>query len=110
MCTSSTCFATTIFEAISEGAITKPTRIPADKVTFTRPEGGLFIWGTVKNCDDASFVVKKAIEKKVAVVPGTAFNCDTEAPSASFRLNYSTPSDEQIVEGIKRLGEVFAEL
>ncbi len=84
--------------------------IPADKVTFTRPEGGLFIWGTVKNCEDASFVVKKAIEKKVAVVPGTAFNCDTEAPSPSFRLNYSTPSDEQIIEGIKRLGEVFAEI
>ena len=84
--------------------------IPADKVTFTRPEGGLFIWGTVKNCEDASFVVKKAIEKKVAVVPGSAFNCDTEAPSNSVRLNYSTPSDEQIVEGIKRLGEVFAEL
>lgn len=82
--------------------------IPSDKVTFTRPEGGLFIWGTVKNCTDASFVVKKAIEKKVAVVPGTAFNCDTEAPSPSFRLNYSTPSDEQIIEGIKRLGEVFA--
>ena len=81
--------------------------IPKDKVTFTRPEGGLFIWGTVKDCTDASFVVKKAIEKKVAVVPGSAFNCDTEAPSPSFRLNYSTPSDEQIVEGIKRLGEVF---
>ncbi len=84
--------------------------IPKDKVEFTRPEGGLFIWGTVKNCTDASAVVKKAIEKKVAVVPGTAFNCDTEAPSPSFRLNYSTPSDEQIVEGVKRLGEVFAEL
>ena len=84
--------------------------IPSDKVTFTRPEGGLFIWGVVKNCEDASFVVKKAIEKKVAVVPGSAFNCDTEAPSPAFRLNYSTPSDEQIVEGIKRLGEVFSEL
>ena len=84
--------------------------IPADKVTFTRPEGGLFIWGTVKDCADASFVVKKAIEKKVAVVPGTAFNCDTEAPSPSFRLNYSTPSDEQIIEGVKRLGEVFTSL
>ena len=84
--------------------------IPADKVTFTRPEGGLFIWGVVHNCEDASFIVKKAIEKKVAVVPGSAFNCDTEAPSPAFRLNYSTPSDEQIVEGIKRLGEVFAEL
>ena len=81
--------------------------IPKDKVTFTRPEGGLFIWGTVNGCTDASFVVKKAIEKKVAVVPGTAFNCDTEAPSPSFRLNYSTPSDEQIVEGVRRLGEVF---
>ena len=84
--------------------------IPADKVTFTRPEGGLFIWGTVKDCTDASFVVKKAIEKKVAVVPGTAFNCDIEAPSPSFRLNYSTPSDEQIIEGVKRLGEVFTSL
>ncbi len=81
--------------------------IPKDKVTFTRPEGGLFIWGTVNGCTNASFVVKKAIEKKVAVVPGTAFNCDTEAPSPSFRLNYSTPSDEQIVEGVRRLGEVF---
>ena len=84
--------------------------IPKDKVTFTRPEGGLFIWGTVKNCDDASGIVKAAIAKKVAVVPGTAFNCDTEALSDSFRLNYSTPSDEQIIEGVKRLGEVFAEL
>ena len=84
--------------------------IPKDKVEFTRPEGGLFIWGTVKNTDDASNVVKLAIEKKVAVVPGTAFNCDTEAKSPSFRLNYSTPSDEQIVEGVKRLGEVFAAL
>ena len=84
--------------------------VPSDKVTFTRPEGGLFIWGTVKDCDDVSPIIKKLIEKKVAVVPGTAFNCDTEARSGSFRLNYSTPSDDQIVEGIRRLGEVFAEL
>ena len=84
--------------------------IPKDKVTFTRPEGGLFIWGTVKDCDDASGIVKAAIAKKVAVVPGTAFNCDTEALPDSFRLNYSTPSDEQIIEGVKRLGEVFAEI
>ena len=49
--------------------------------------------------------VREALARKVAVVPGTAFNCDTDAPSRSFRLNYSTPSDEQIVEGVKRLGE-----
>lgn len=84
--------------------------VPKDKVSFTRPEGGLFIWGTVKDCNDASGIVKAAIEKKVAVVPGTAFNCDTEALSDSFRLNYSTPSDEQIIEGVKRLGDVFSSL
>lgn len=84
--------------------------LPEDKVEFTRPEGGLFIWGTLKGSDDASKVVKLAIDKKVAVVPGTAFNCDTEATSPSFRLNYSTPSDEQIIEGVKRLGEVFNSL
>ena len=84
--------------------------VPADKVTFTRPDGGLFIWGTVRACDDVSPIVGKLIEKKVAVVPGSAFNCDTSLPSGSFRLNYSTPSDEQIAEGIKRLGEVFREI
>lgn len=84
--------------------------VPRDKVSFTRPEGGLFIWGTVKNCTDISPIVKKLIEKKVAVVPGSAFNCDTQAPSGCFRLNYSTPSDGQIEEGIKILGEVFSEI
>ena len=84
--------------------------VPADKVTFTRPQGGLFIWGKVHGCDDVSPIIQKLIAKKVAVVPGSAFNCDTSAPSGCFRLNYSTPTDEQIVEGIKRLGEVFSEL
>ena len=84
--------------------------IPADRVTFTRPEGGLFIWGTVKDFSDSSTLVKKALEKKVAVVPGSAFLCDLSATSPSFRLNYSTPSDEQIVEGIGRLGEVIRSL
>lgn len=84
--------------------------IPRGKVTFTRPEGGLFIWGTVAGCDDASPIVKRLTGEKVAVVPGAAFNCDTSAPSGSFRLNYSTPSDEQIAEGIKRMGSVFSKL
>ena len=79
------------------------------EVTFTRPEGGLFIWCTLPEDADMNAFVKRAIEKKVAVVPGTTFNCDTTAPSSSFRLNYSTPTDEQIVEGCKRLGEAARE-
>ena len=79
-------------------------------VKYTRPEGGLFLWCTLPDGIGLTELVQKALAEKVAVVPGTAFNCDTEAPSPSFRLNYSTPSDEQIVEGIKRLGEVFKSL
>lgn len=73
---------------------------------FTRPQGGLFIWCTLPAGIDMMSFVREALSEKVAVVAGTAFNCDTEAPSDSVRLNYSTPSDEQIVEGVKRLGRV----
>lgn len=76
------------------------------EIEFTRPEGGLFLWCTLPDGVDMNAFVKKAIEYKVAVVPGTTFNCDASAPSSCFRLNYSTPTDEQIVEGCKRLGEV----
>ena len=84
--------------------------IDSEYATFTRAEGGLFIWGTLKGVTDSTPLVKKALEKKVAVVPGSAFNCDPALPSPSFRLNYSTPSDEQIVEGIKALGEAIREI
>ncbi len=80
------------------------------EIKFTRPEGGLFLWCTLPDGIDMSAFVKKALEHKVAVVPGVTFNCDTNAPSSCFRLNYSTPSDEQIVEGCKRLGEVAKEV
>ncbi|MBQ9080214.1 MAG: PLP-dependent aminotransferase family protein [Clostridia bacterium] len=76
---------------------------------FTRPEGGLFVWCTLPEGVDMNAFVKKALEKKVAVVPGTTFNCDPDAPSRSVRLNYSTPTDDQIVEGCRRLGETARE-
>lgn len=80
-------------------------RLMSDCVTYTRPEGGLFIWATLDDRISQSEFMKKTIEKKVAVVPGQAFNCDTNAPSQCFRLNYSTPSDEQIVKGVGYLAE-----
>lgn len=76
------------------------------EIKFTRPEGGLFIWCTLPRGLDSAEFVKFALQKKIAVVPGATFNCDVNAPSDSFRLNYSTPSDEQIVSGIRTLGEI----
>ena len=79
------------------------------EIEFTRPEGGLFLWCTLPEKVDMNAFVKRAIENKVAVVPGTTFNCDTSAPSRCFRLNYSTPSDENIVKGCKILGDTARE-
>ncbi len=77
-----------------------------DCIRFTRPEGGLFIWCTLPQSIDSTAFIKACMDKKLRIVPGVTFNADTEAPSSCFRLNYSTPSDAQIVEGCKRLGDV----
>ena len=78
-------------------------------VTYTRPEGGLFLWCTLPDGRDAAPFVKKFLENKVAVVPGSAFMCVENAPSDSFRLNYSMPSDEDIDRGVAILGKVLRE-
>ena len=78
-------------------------------VTFTRPEGGLFIWVTLPDGVDATAFLKACMAQKLMIVPGATFNCDVTEGSMSFRLNYSTPSDEQIKEGIARLGRVARE-
>ncbi len=79
--------------------------LPAS-VTFTRPEGGLFIWVTLPDDVDAMAFLRAAMAEKLMIVPGATFNCDPAEPSQSFRLNYSTPTDEQIAEGVARLGRV----
>ncbi len=83
--------------------------LPAE-IKFTRPEGGLFVWCTLPDGVDMQEFCRRAVKNKVAVVPGVTFNCDTSAPSQSFRLNYSTPSDEQIVKGCRLLGETAREM
>lgn len=74
-------------------------------IDFTEPEGGLFLWGTLP-CGDMNAFVKAAIAEKVAVVPGSAFLMDEKQPCLSFRMNYSTPTDEQIEEGVAILSKV----
>ena len=75
-------------------------------VTHTDPEGGLFLWCTLPEGADMMAFCQAAVENHVAVVPGTAFLTDEAEPTRSVRLNYSTPTDEQIVKGIEILGEL----
>ncbi len=80
-----------------------------DCVKHTIPEGGMFIWATLPKGVDSSEIAKKALEHKIAIVSGKTFLADPNGFSNSFRMNFSTPSDEDIVEGIKRLGDLLKE-
>lgn len=80
------------------------------KVKYTRPEGGLFLWATLPEGVDMMQFCRDAVARKVAVVPGTAFLADESGSSQSFRMNYSTPSDDNIVKGVRILSELIAEM
>ncbi len=80
------------------------------KITYVEPEGGLFIWCRLPEKVNLMDFCKRAVMNKVAVVPGTAFLPREDQPTSCFRLNYSTPTDEQIVQGIEILGELTHEI
>ncbi len=80
-----------------------------DFVEYVRPEGGLFVWCKLPDSVNMLDFVRRAVEKKVAVVPGTAFLCDDKADTQYIRLNFSTPADDGIVRGIKALAELSKE-
>lgn len=76
-----------------------------DFVTYVRPAGGLFVWCSLPKEVDMLDFVQKGVEHNVAVVPGNAFLTDDHIVSHEIRLNFSTPTDEKIVEGVQALGE-----
>lgn len=83
----------------------------SSQISYSVPEGGLFLWCRLPEGTDMLDFCTQAVERcKVAVVPGTAFNCDEQAPSQYFRMNFSSPTDEAIVEGCRRLGALSREL
>jgi 2-aminoadipate transaminase len=74
------------------------------EVKFTRPAGGLFLWPRMPKQIDTQEFFEKAIEEKVAYVPGTAFYPEGQGGQHAMRLNFSNASEELINEGIYRLG------
>ena len=79
------------------------------EVHWTRPQGGMFLWGILPEFMDAADVLKVAIERKVAFVPGAAFHA-TGGGDNTMRLNFSYSSPDVIREGITRLGVTLKEL
>lgn len=76
--------------------------------TWTKPEGGMFIWVTLpEGMDGAELLAKSLATEKVAFVPGKAFFADGSNAN-SLRISFSCTNDAMIDEGIKRLGRLVA--
>jgi len=78
-------------------------------VTWSKPKGGMFLWGVLPEGMDAAEVLRRALEKKVAFVPGGAFH-PRGGGENTMRINFSYSSPDVIREGVMRLGTTLKEL
>ena len=74
-------------------------------LTYHRPEGGLFVWAKIRDGVDMLEFCKRSSALGVSVVPGNAFMVDMSQKSQYIRLNFSTPTDENIVKGVRLLAQ-----
>ena len=81
-----------------------------NKISYQPIEGGLFIWCKLPDGVDMNDFCKQAVLRKVCVVPGNAFLTNEAEQCSSFRINFSTPTDEQLEKGIRILGELAKEI
>jgi 2-aminoadipate transaminase len=79
-----------------------------ESYTCYKPKGGMFAWVTLPEGIDTETMFLDAIKQKVAYVHGKAFHVDGHG-ERSMRLNFSYSTDQQIDEGMKRLGQVIKE-
>jgi 2-aminoadipate transaminase len=78
------------------------------EASWTRPEGGLFIWATLPDYIDTTDLLARALRENVAFVPGRAAYLDGSGGS-SMRLNFSGVDEDDIREGVARIGKVVRE-
>jgi 2-aminoadipate transaminase len=75
---------------------------------WTRPGGGLFVWATLPDYIDTTDLLAKALRENVAFVPGRAAYVDGRG-AASMRLNFSASGEDELREGIRRIGRVVSD-
>jgi 2-aminoadipate transaminase len=78
-------------------------------VSWTRPEGGMFIWVTLPKQIDAMQLLDQALAARVAFVPGAPFYAN-EPQTNTFRLSFVTVPPERIREGVAILGKLIADM
>lgn len=78
-------------------------------VTWTKPEGGMFIWVTLPTSIDAMKLLDQSLAARVAFVPGAPFYAN-EAATNTLRLSFVTVPPERIREGIAILGKLIKDM
>ncbi len=82
----------------------RSTSTSRSEATWTRPEGGLFVWATLPEYIDTGELLARAIERhQVAFVPGEAAFLDGQGRN-SMRLNFSGAREDVLAEGVARIG------
>ncbi|MBP2132786.1 2-aminoadipate transaminase [Methanomicrobium sp. W14] len=79
-----------------------------ESVSHTNPEGGMFIWLTLPKGYSSMTLFDKAMEKNVAILPGTPFYCDGGGDNTA-RINFSNSDEKDIEKGIEVLSKIFSE-
>ncbi len=80
---------------------------PLDNVSWTKPDGGFFLWITLpKGIDTMELFYRSVEEEKVAFVPGEVFYAENPEKN-HLRFNFSYPKEEELKEGIRRLASCF---
>ncbi len=76
---------------------------------WTRPQGGMFVWATLPDYIDTTDLLARALRENVAFVPGRAAYADGKRGGSCMRLNFSGVTEEEIREGVRRIGKVVRE-
>lgn len=79
---------------------------PAD-AHWTQPQGGMFIWVTLREGIDTTELLQRAIARNVAFVPGAPFYAGVDAPTNTLRLSFVTVPEDRIRAGVQVLGELI---
>ena len=81
-----------------------------EEVTFTKPEGGMFMWGDLKACKiSANEFLEHTKKENIVFVPGDSFYTD-KTNSTTFRLNFTNSLVDEITQGIRTMGTILQEM
>jgi 2-aminoadipate transaminase len=97
-----------IYRARRDAMLEALERFFPAQAAWSRPAGGLFCWATLPDYIDTTDLLARALRENVAFVPGAAAYADGRG-GASMRLNFSASGEDEIREGVRRIGAVISE-